>query len=157
MTGEETIWLNDAEKHAWSALTSMLTRLLPNLNAQLMRDAGITHFEYIVLAGLSTAPGRAMRMTELATSAGAALPRLSQVVSRLEKRGWIARQSDPGDGRCVLAALTEAGWEKVVATAPGHVTEVRRLVFDHLTEEQVDQLAQIGSQIMAPTPPTALA
>lgn len=155
MTGGDAPWLNDAERHAWSALTSMLTRLQPALNAQVVRDAGVTHFEYIVLAGLSTAPERTMRMSELATAAGAALPRLSQVVGRLEKRGWVARHSDPGDGRCVLATLTEAGWDKVVATAPGHVSEVRRLVFDHLTEEQVDQLAEIGSRITAPTPAPA--
>jgi DNA-binding MarR family transcriptional regulator len=129
----------------------MLTRLLPALNAQAMRDSGITHFEYIVLAGLSSAPDRTMRMSELATAVGAALPRLSQVVSRLENRGWISRHSDPGDGRCVLATLTDAGWEKVVASAPGHVREVRRLVFDRLTDMQVEQLAEIGGRIIAPT------
>ena len=145
----EPNWLNEHERHAWSALTSMLTRLQPALSAQLTRDAGITHFEYIVLVGLSGAPERTMRMSELAAAVGAQLPRLSQVVGRLEKRGWVTRHTDPGDGRCVLASLTETGWEKVVASAPGHVHEVRRLVFDRLTPTQVEQLAAIGDQINA--------
>ena len=154
MVTEEPEWLNEQESHAWSALTSMLTRLQPALSAQLARDSDITHFEYIVLVGLSDASEHTMRMSELATAVGAALPRLSQVVGRLEKRGWVTRHTDPGDGRCVLATLTESGWDKVVASAPGHVREVRRLVFDRLTRAQVEQLATIGDRISAPTPPT---
>jgi len=152
MAGEGTDWLTGREKQAWSALTSMLTRLQPALTAQLLRDSGLTHFEYVVLAGLSSAPGHTMRMSELATAIGAMLPRLSQVVGRLEKRGLVTRHTDPGDGRCVLATLTDAGWDKVVASAPGHVSEVRRLVFDQLTQAQVEQLAEIGGRIMAPRP-----
>ncbi|WAL64688.1 MarR family transcriptional regulator [Amycolatopsis cynarae] len=147
MAGTEPNWLNQQEKEAWTALTSVLTRLLPALNSQILRDSGITHFEYIVMSGLSDAPDRTMRMSELAAAAGAALPRLSQVVSRLEKRGWVSRHTDPGDGRCVLVTLTEPGWEKVAASAPGHVNEVRRLVFDRLTKAQVAQLATIGHRI----------
>ena len=113
----------------------------------MMQDSGITHFEYIALAGLSSAPDRTMRMSDLAKAAGAALPRLSQVIGRLEKRGWVTRHTDPGDGRCVLATLTESGWEKVLASAPGHVREVRRLVFDRITQAQVGQLANIGTRI----------
>ncbi len=149
MTGAEPDWLNGQEKQAWTALTSMLTRLLPTLNAQFLRDSGITHFDYITMSGLSDAPDRTMRMSELATAVGAALPRLSQVVSRLEQRGWVTRHTDPGDGRCVLARLTDSGWDKVVASAPGHVSEVRRLVFDRLTTAQVGQLARIGERIVA--------
>ncbi|MFQ1000897.1 MarR family winged helix-turn-helix transcriptional regulator [Modestobacter sp. SSW1-42] len=156
MPETEPQWLDQQEKQAWTALTSMLTRLQPALNAQLLHDSGLTHFEYIVLVGLSNAEDRTMRMTELGAAVGAALPRLSQVVTRLEKRGWVARSTDPGDGRCVLATLTGDGWEKMVASAPGHVREVRRLVFDRLTELQVEQLAQIGHQIITPSPDTTL-
>ncbi|MTD53999.1 MarR family winged helix-turn-helix transcriptional regulator [Amycolatopsis pithecellobii] len=149
MASAEPNWLNQQEKDAWTALTSVLTRLQPSLNSQIMRDSNITHFEYIVMSGLSDAPDRTMRMSDLAAAAGAGLPRLSQVISRLAKRGWVTRHADPGDARCVLATLTEAGWDKVVATAPGHVNEVRRLVFDHLTKAQVAQLATIGHRIAA--------
>ena len=91
---------------------------------------------------------RTLRMSELAAFAEGSLSRLSQVVSRLESRGWVQRTPDPSDGRYTLAVLTEDGWDKVVATAPGHVEEVRRLVFDPLTRSQHRQLRDIGRRIM---------
>jgi DNA-binding MarR family transcriptional regulator len=93
-------------------------------------------------------PERTLRMSVLAALAGGSLPRLSQVVGRLEKRGWVQRSPDPANGRYTLAILTEEGWAKVAATAPGHVAEVRRLVFDPLTKAQSRQLREIGRRIM---------
>src|SRR5262249_23028323 len=133
---------------SWLALASVLIRLPSALDAQLQRDAGVSHFEYQVLAGLSMSDGRTLRMSDLAAFAEGSLSRLSQVVSRLESRGWIRRTPDPTDGRYTLATLTDDGWEKVVATAPGHVEEVRRLVFDPLTRTQHRQLRDIGRRIM---------
>ena len=147
-TPAEPRWLTDQEKQAWLALGSVLIRLPAALDAQLQRAAGISHFEYLVMAGLSEAPGRTLRMSVLAMLTEGSLPRISQVVSRLEKRGWVRRTPDPSDGRCTLASLTGEGWDKVVATAPGHAAEVRRLVFDPLTQAQARQLTQIGRRIM---------
>jgi len=141
-------WLDPTEKQAWFALVGMLLRLPAALDAQLRRDAGISHFEYQVLAGLSEAPDRTLRMSTLARLAEGSLPRLSQVVGRLEANGWVGRAADPSDGRYTLATLTEAGWAKVVATAPGHVDAVRRLVFDPLTRAQAQQLGGIGRRIL---------
>jgi DNA-binding MarR family transcriptional regulator len=87
-------------------------------------------------------------MSHLAAMAESGLPRLSQVVGRLEKRGWVTRTADPTDGRSTLATLTGAGWDKVVQTAPGHVEEVRRLVFDTLTKAQTRQLREMSKRIM---------
>jgi DNA-binding MarR family transcriptional regulator len=145
---QEARWLDDEERQAWLALASMLVRLTAELEAQLQRDARISHFEYAVLAGLSEAPGRMLRMSTLALLAEGSLPRLSQVVSRLEKRGWVRRTPDPSDGRYTLAILTDEGWAKVVRTAPGHVDAVRRLVFDPLTKAQSRQLREISCRIM---------
>ena len=133
---------------SWLSLASVLIRLPSALDAQLRRDSGITHFEYQVMAGLSESPDRTLRMSVLAVLAEGSLSRLSQVVSRLEKRGWVRRTPDPTDGRYTLAVLTEAGWDKVVATAPGHVEAVRRFVFDPLTSAQHRQLCDIGRRIM---------
>jgi DNA-binding MarR family transcriptional regulator len=141
-------WLDSDEQQTWLALVSVLIRLPAALDAQLQRDAGISHFEYQVLAGLSMAPQRTRRMSELAQFAEGSLSRLSQVVARLEKRGWVRRTPDPADGRYTLATLTEPGWEKVVQTAPGHVEAVRSHVFDPLTQAQQRQLHQIGERIM---------
>ncbi|MFN2555392.1 MAG: MarR family winged helix-turn-helix transcriptional regulator [Nitriliruptorales bacterium] len=144
----EPRWLGPDERRAWLALASVVMRLGPALDAQLRRDAGISHFEYTVMAALSEAPDRTMRMSELAALAEGSLSRLSQVVTRLEKRGWVRRAPDPADGRYTLAILTDAGWDKVVATAPGHVNEVRRIVFDPLTKTQPQQLNNIARRIL---------
>jgi DNA-binding MarR family transcriptional regulator len=150
---EEPRWLDDDEQETWLVLASLIMRLPGALDAQLQRDAGLSHVEYLVLAGLSMAPGRTMRMSELAVYAESSLSRLSQIVGRLEKRDWIRRTPDPADGRYTLAILTDAGWDKVVATAPGHVGEVRNLVFDSLTKAQQRQLREIGLRIMRAVDP----
>lgn len=146
-TGEPR-WLDDEEQQTWLALVSVLIRLPAALDAQLQRDAGISHFEYQVLAGLSMSPGHTLRMSDLAGFADSSLSRLSQVVSRLERRGWVHREPDPADGRYTLAVLSEDGWAKVVQTAPGHVEAVRTHVFDPLTRAQQRQLREIGRRVM---------
>lgn len=144
----EARWLSEEEQAAWLAFASVLFRMPVALDNQLQRDAGVSHFEYTVMSALSEAPERTLRMSHLAAMAESGLPRLSQVVGRLEKRGWIARAADPADGRSTLATLTEQGWNKVVETAPGHVEEVRRLVFDPLTKAQQKRLHEISRRIM---------
>jgi DNA-binding MarR family transcriptional regulator len=144
----EPRWLDEDERRAWLALSSVLLRLPAALDAQLQRDAGMSHFEYGVLAALSESPGQAIRMSELAALAEGSLPRLSQVVTRMEKRGWVRRAPDPADGRYTLAILTGEGWSKITATAPGHVETVRHLVFDQLTRAQARQLHGISRRIM---------
>jgi DNA-binding MarR family transcriptional regulator len=150
----EPRWLDPDEQQTWLSLVSVLIRLPGALDAQLQRDAGISHFEYQVLAGLSMAPERTLRMSVLAEFAEGSLSRLSQVVARLEKRGWVRRTPDPADGRYTLAILTDTGWDKVVATAPGHVGAVREYVFDALTKAQQRQLRDIGRRIMRAVDPT---
>lgn len=148
MENMEPHWLDAGEQQTWLALAGVLTRLPAALDAQLQHDAGISHFEYQVLAMLSMSPQHTLRMSPLAALAEGSLPRLSQVVGRLEKRGWVRRTPDPADGRYTLAILTDRGWAKVVQTAPGHVETVRRLVFDPLTKAQTRQLRDIGRRIM---------
>lgn len=145
---EEPRWLTDEERQAWLTLVGLIVRLPSALDAQLQRDADINHFEYQVMAGLSERPDRTMRMSELAFLANGSLSRISHVVNRLEKRGWVRRAPDPADGRYTLATLTDDGWDKVVATAPGHVEAVRSLVFDPLTRTQTRQLRDIGHRVL---------
>ncbi|WP_430780299.1 MarR family winged helix-turn-helix transcriptional regulator [Actinoplanes sp. G11-F43] len=147
METSEPRWLSSDERAAWMTLMGVFMRLPAALDTQLQRDAGISHFEYGILAGLSEAPGRTMRMSELALLAEGSLARLSQAVGRLERRGWVSRCADPADGRYTLATLTADGWDKVVESAPGHVEHVRTLVFDSLTRAQVRQLREIGGRI----------
>ncbi|MDS1115732.1 MarR family transcriptional regulator [Gordonia westfalica] len=145
-------WLDDEEMDAWIQVATALARLPHALDAQLLRDAQLTHFEYEVLSALSEAPDRMLRMSELAELSYGSLSRLSHVVGRLEKREWVRRFQCPEDGRFTNAVLTEAGWEKVVATAPGYVTNVRRLVVDRLTRAQLRQVSAIGRRVNSTEP-----
>jgi DNA-binding MarR family transcriptional regulator len=142
-----TQWLDDEEMAAWLALIGVVMRLENALDRQLRRDSGLTHFEYAVLVALSGEPERGLRMSALAEFVDAQLPRLSQVAGRLEQRGLLTRHPDPADGRITVARLTKAGRALVTASAPGHVAEVRRLVFGNLSRTQVRQLRDIGNRI----------
>jgi DNA-binding MarR family transcriptional regulator len=144
-----TRWLDERELAAWVRLIAVVELLPGVLDSQLRRDAGLTHFEYLVLAMLSEAPERTLRMSVLARRTNATLPRLSHVVQRLEDRGLVDRVPCPEDRRVTYARLTAGGWEKIVATAPGHVTTVREHVLDALDEAQVAQLTEIAGAILA--------
>ncbi|KUN29324.1 MarR family transcriptional regulator [Streptomyces antibioticus] len=147
-------WLDEEERRAWLGLVGLVRRLEHALDAQL-REEGLTHFEYGVMAGLSESPRRELRMSALAAYAEGSLSRLSQVVARLERKGYVHRRPDPADGRYTLATLTDEGYEKLAGAAPGHVTEVRRLVFDPLTKAQVGQLTHISRRILHAIDPTS--
>ena len=141
-------WLTPAELRAWLGLVAV-TELLPaQLDSQLQRDAGLTHFEYQVLAMLSEATDRTLRMSALARRTNATLPRLSHVVRRLEERGLVERAPCVEDRRATNAHLTDAGWDLVVRTAPGHVATARALVVDALTPQQVTLLEELSRAML---------
>ncbi len=143
-----TRWLDDEELEAWVRLIAVVELLPGVLESQLKRDSDLTHFEYYVLAMLSEAPSRRLRMSALAAATHATLPRLSHVVSRLEKRGLVRRSACPEDGRATNAELTAEGWELLVSAAPGHVEQVRSAVLDALDPEQVRQLSGIAAAVL---------
>src|SRR3954468_11013260 len=147
-------WLDRRQLRAWIRLRGVLELLPGVLDAQLRRDADVTEFEYYVLAMLSEAPARTLRMTELARQTNATLPRLSHVVTRLEARGLVERFPCPEDRRATNARLTEVGWAKVREAAPGHVANVRQHVGDALSAEQIDQLAELCDAILSRLDPS---
>ena len=144
----ETRWLDDEELDAWTRFIAVVELLPGALDSQLRRDSGLSHFEYLVLAMLSEADDRVLRMTALAARTNATLARLSHVVSRLEARGLVERAPCPQDGRATNAHLTDAGWAAVVAAAPGHVETVRTSVLDALSRRQVRQLGELAGAIL---------
>ncbi|MFA9430028.1 MarR family winged helix-turn-helix transcriptional regulator [Egicoccus sp. AB-alg2] len=146
---DATPWLSDDEQRAWRGLAAVFLRLPGALEGQLQRDAGLSHFEYWVMALLSEADGRARRLRDLAAQANCSLSRLSHVVTRLERRGWVVREPVPDDARSTYAVLTEDGFTQVVAAAPGHVRAVRSLVFDALDTADVADLERICWAIVA--------
>ncbi len=144
----QTRWLNDEEKDTFFTLMALIIEVDRSLDKQLNRNAGLSHFGYTALARLSEAENRQLRMSELASTANGSLSRLSQVIAKLEKKGWVTRSADPEDGRYTVATLTDAGYDKVVETAPGHVEQVQKVLFDPLTKSQVQQIHIIGQRIL---------
>jgi DNA-binding MarR family transcriptional regulator len=143
-----TRWLDEEQQRAWRAWLSV-SELVPRvLDAQLQRDAGLSHAAYVVLAMLSEAPGRARRMSDLARRANQSQSRLSHTVGRLEERGWVRRERATEDGRGNLAVLTDAGWDVVRQVAPGHVEAVRSAMFDPLTPGQTRALREALEQLL---------
>ncbi|MDX6242083.1 MAG: hypothetical protein QOG10_7005, partial [Kribbellaceae bacterium] len=120
---------------------------------ELQREFGISQFEYLIMARLSEAPESMLRMSVLATLTGSSLPRLSQAVGRLEKRGWMSRQTDADNSRYTLAVLSPAGLRQLKEAAPSHVKAVREFVFDRLTRVQARQLGAICQRILDGLPP----
>ncbi|WP_328465642.1 MarR family transcriptional regulator [Actinoplanes sp. NBC_00393] len=147
---DEPRWLTEEQQHTWRRLVEVLVRVPAALEGQLQRDAGLTHMGYLVLMTLSERPDRRLAMSKLAKLACASLSRLSHVVARLEERGWVRRERDPEDGRVQIAVLTEAGFAKVVETAPGHAEAVQQLIFDRLTTAQMRQLAKLAEALLRP-------
>jgi DNA-binding MarR family transcriptional regulator len=145
---ESTRWLTDEEQAAWRNFAAVMTLVPAALDGQMQRDSDITHFGYWVMAVLSEAPGRAVRMSELAAKANGSQSRLSHLIAKLERGGYVRRERAGDDGRGFLAVLTDAGRDKVVEAAPGHVEKVRELVFDALTPQQVAQMGDICRAIM---------
>ncbi|HEU4350139.1 MAG TPA: MarR family transcriptional regulator [Actinoplanes sp.] len=145
---DEPRWLTEEQQQAWRRLVQVLFKVPAALEAQLQRDAGLTHMGYLVLLTLSEREDRRLAMSRLAKLASASLSRLSHVVARLETQGWVRRERDPEDGRVQIAVLTDAGWDKVVASAPGHAEAVQQLVFDRLTPTQVKQLARACESLL---------
>ncbi|MCK6079252.1 MarR family transcriptional regulator [Microbacterium sp. EYE_5] len=132
----------------WSSLATLLEWLPAALDAQLQRDAGLTHFEYGILYALSHADDGRLRMSTLAGYAHSSLSRLSRAATRLEARGYLRRETDPDDGRYTVAILTDEGAAARRAAGPGHVELVNRLVLERLTVAQQRQLGVITGRIL---------
>jgi DNA-binding MarR family transcriptional regulator len=139
----EARWLDTEEQRTWQAWLAAARLLDEALDRQLQREAGMPHAYYGILATLSSAPDRTMRMSDLASGSNASQSRLSHAVNRMEAAGWVRRERCEADKRVVYAVLTGHGMQVLRAAAPGHVAAVREHLFDQLTPEQVHQLGEI--------------
>ncbi|WP_369234819.1 MarR family winged helix-turn-helix transcriptional regulator [Streptomyces sp. R21] len=142
-----TRWLTPAEQRAWRSYISASSLLEDTIDRQLQAEAGMPHLYYSVLAMLSEAPDRRLRMTDLAELLKITRSRLTYAVSRLENDGAVRREGCPSDKRGSIAVLTDEGMSLLERSAPGHAETVRAAVFDHLTPEQVGQLEEICTSI----------
>lgn len=142
-----TRWLTSGEQRAWRAYIAATHLLEDAIDRQLQQEAGMPHLYYSILANLSEAPDRRLRMTDLAEKSKITRSRLTYAVTRLEKDGLVRREGCPSDKRGSTAVLTDEGTATLERTAPGHVETVRSSLFDQLTEEQVGQLEAICTGI----------
>lgn len=140
--------LGGEDLEAWAALATVLEWLPAALDAQLLRDSDMTHFEYGILFALANAPDTTLRMSVLASHANSSLSRLSRAATRLQSRGWIYRAPDPDDGRYTLAILTAEGRDTFEQATPGHVQTVDQLVLNPLTASQRRQLREISHRVL---------
>ncbi len=152
MPGQEETeprWLTADQLAAWRGFMKLLQRLPAALESQLQQDSKLSFIEYYVLAHLSDQPGRHLRMSELADLANTELSRLSHLIGRLEKRGFVYREPDPGNGRYIRAVLTETGHAYLAEAAPGHVAQVRSLFADVLAPDELRTLQRISEAVLA--------
>jgi DNA-binding MarR family transcriptional regulator len=142
-----TRWLSDEEQRVWRDFSAATDMLRAHLEAQLQHDSGMPHTYYEVLVQLSEAPGRMLRMSELADASRSSRSRLSHAVARLEANGWVRREACPTDKRGAWAKLTPDGFAALEEAAPGHVDAVRSSLFDPLTADQIRALGEISRAI----------
>lgn len=144
-----TRWLSAKEQRSWRAFLEAIRLLEEALDAQMQRDAGMPHAYYEILVRLSEAPGRRMRMAQLATGTQSSRSRMSHAIARLEERGWVMREACADDRRGQHAMLTDAGYAALEAAAPGHVDRVRSAIIDPLTPAQLRALEEASVRIAA--------
>ena len=153
----EPRWLTDVEQCAWRSFIDGTRALFDVLDRELQVDSNLSHAYFEVLVPLSEEPGHALRMSELADRTLFSRSRLSHAVGRLERAGLVRREPFPGDRRGLCAVLTEPGMRTLETAAPGHVETVRRVLFDALTSEQIEQLTDIAHAVIAAAAPDPLA
>ena len=144
-TGEPN-WLTPTEMAAWRRYIIASRRLLEALDTDLDQH-DLTMADYEILAQLSDAPDRRMRMAELAEIAMLSRSRLSHRMKVMEEAGWVRREACPDDKRGFFAIMTAKGWKAIVAAAPDHVESVRNRFMDHLSKSDQQTLAEIFERI----------
>jgi DNA-binding MarR family transcriptional regulator len=143
-----TVWLDEREQRAWRSFIAMHAQLMSRLHRQLVADSDLSGPDYEVLVHLSESPEGRLRPFELSAALQWEKSRLSHHLTRMERRGLIAREECEIDARGAHIALTPAGRAAIVAAAPAHVAEIRRLFVDSLTPRQLDELARISEAVL---------
>jgi len=145
---KEPDWLDDREQCAWRSYVLLQSRLPARLNRELQADSELSLSDFEVLVRLTDAPAGQARVLELARVLQWEKSRLSHHLRRMEARGLVRRKSCSDDGRGAFAVVTGAGRRAIEQAAPGHVSAVRRLVFDALTDQEVDALRTIATKVL---------
>jgi DNA-binding MarR family transcriptional regulator len=144
--------LDEREMAAWRMFFEMQEVLRGRLEQQLQADSRLSNADYTVLVALSEADEGRLRVYELGQRLGWEKSRLHHQLTRMCSRGLVQRNS--GGGRAMYAAITDAGRSALEAAVPRHRQQVRRLVIDRLSPQQIDQLVDISRTILAGLQPS---
>ena len=139
-------WLNPSEMKAWRRYIIASRRLLEALDSDLAPH-DVSMADYEILAQLSDAPDRRMRMSELADVAMLSRSRLSHRMKVMEKAGWVKREDCPDDKRGYFAVMTDKGFKAIAKAAPDHVESVRNRLLDHLTVKDQEDITRIFDRV----------
>lgn len=139
--------LDARELRAWRAFFHMQELLRGRIEQQLQADSGLSNADYTVLVAVSEAPDGRLRAFHLCDELGWHKSRLHHQLTRMCKRGLVERHS--GGSRAIFVTITAKGAAALRDAAPSHSREVRRLVIDRLTPDQLDRLDEISATILA--------
>jgi len=141
-------WLTEEEQRAWRGMLRMTSQLNARANRLLQEEYGISLADYEVLVALSEAPEGRLRVFEVADALAWEQSRVSHQLARMQRRGLITREGCATDARGAFAVLTTVGRATIERAAPAHVEQVRQLVFDELSHEQVSALTEITTRVL---------
>jgi DNA-binding MarR family transcriptional regulator len=143
----EARWLDEPQQHSWRALVMGMTLLLDRLDADLRRNFDVSLAEYEILVRLSERPGRRLRMAQLADAMAHSRSRVTHTVKRMELAGHVARTTSEEDGRGVVCAMTDQGYQLLERMAPTHVNGVRDYLVDLATEADFEALGRVMNSV----------
>ena len=141
--------LSESELEVWRTFYSMRRNLDRALDLQLQRDSGVSASEYEILIALSDAPGRRLRIKDIARSVGWEKSRVSHLVTRMEKRELLGRAECETDARSSWIGLTANGRRAVLGAMSNHIAAIRRYFFDVLDDDEAASLSSVSHRVMA--------
>jgi DNA-binding MarR family transcriptional regulator len=141
-------WLDERQAHLWRTYLRLQQELTSLLEDELQRESGLSGADYHVLVPLSESADGVLRARDLCAEIGWDRSRLSHHVTRMEKRGLVAREDCSEDGRGLMVRLTKAGRVAIEGAAPAHVETVRRHFFDLLSDREVDTLTRVFDRVV---------
>ncbi|HEU0190479.1 MAG TPA: MarR family transcriptional regulator [Mycobacterium sp.] len=144
---EEPVALSSEEQMAWAAYIEASLRLETLLDEALRAETGLTLFDYHVLVVLSEAPQQRLRMSELADRMVFSRSRITYQVNSMIKRGLVAREPAPDDGRGYRAVLTATGLQTLRRAAPRHAATVRNLFLDHIHDDELPTIERVFTRL----------
>jgi DNA-binding MarR family transcriptional regulator len=143
----EARWLDEPQQQSWRALVMGMTLLLDRLDADLRRNFDVSLAEYEILVRLSERPGRQLRMAQLADAMAHSRSRVTHTVKRMELAGLVARKDSDEDGRGVVCAMTDQGYQLLERMAPTHVNGVRDYLVDLASGEDFAALGRVMNSV----------